>query len=153
MSKSHQFGFVFTTHESLICGTLNESSLNIYLNDGWSFYSGYDFYGFDGETIYFQNTHDLAGLKAYIEDNGYKGVSLLNGFAYPKQVSYTISEEDLAYDGAVDTWILNDGWTLYSGQDFYGNDAEAISNWENSHDLASLKAYVEDNGYQGIAFY
>ena len=82
-----------------MCGTLNESSLTIYLNDGWSLYSGQDFYGNDVEGINdWENTYDLASLQAYVEDNGYQGVSFVNGIAYIKQVSYTITEGDLADD-------------------------------------------------------
>ena len=101
--------------------------MTIYLNDGWTFYSDKDLYGYDVENISnWENTYDQAGLKAYIENNGYQGVSFVGNIAYLKQVSFTISEGELDDNSAVDTWILNDGWTYYNGKDFPSNDAEVI---------------------------
>lgn len=84
-------------------------------------------YGYDVENISnYENTYDQAGLKAYIENNGYQGVSFVGGTAYFKQVSFTVSEGDLDDDSNVDTWLLNDGWTYFNGKDFLSNDAELI---------------------------
>ena len=79
-------------------------------DEAWTLHKGTDLGGrgdVESKSDWVNTWKDLKGLKAYIKEKGYSGVSLRWGTAFFKKVDHVITRQELNDVSDCETWVFD----------------------------------------------